>query len=340
MASVRFRTRLDLLKAIVEMVFGWGGLDRREWRQFQDRCSRQSALPAWYPYLKPDRHRVWNRFGSEERARSAKALRRYFEAVVDAPTLDLNQLFFRAFEQQGANFLAELLPDFKRRIEAESWSEVISALASFFQTEHAEPRYDPKKSGSTRRSSFRGIKHVRFAKEFKASLRRYPPGGRSGWQLVWHMIRSSAALAQWDYDFGKALRDVGVLEFLEETDSVDPTGALRAWEIRRDSFSHFVGVLSGVGWNTFDYVLRDLCYPGCLFLFKVDSTNDALIQRIASPINRDRSKYLQVLSDSGILDRYHVAVVNMAIYAFCSSSSLGFLKRIAPSTVGYEFRYQ
>ena len=118
MASVRFRTRLDLLTAIVEMVFGWGGLDRREWRQFQDRCSHLGALPAWYPYLKPDRHRVWNRFSKEERARSAKALRRYFEAVVDAPTLDLNQLFFRAFEQQGANFLAELLPDFKQRIGA------------------------------------------------------------------------------------------------------------------------------------------------------------------------------------------------------------------------------
>src|SRR5690242_4094439 len=102
MRSVRFRTRFDLLKAIVEMVFGWGGLDRREWKQFRDRCSALSALPAWYPYLKPDRHPVWNRFGSEERTRSAKALRRYFEAVVKAPTLDLNQLFFRAFEQQGA----------------------------------------------------------------------------------------------------------------------------------------------------------------------------------------------------------------------------------------------
>ena len=66
-----------------------------------------------------------------------------------------------------------------------------------------------------------------------------------------------------------------------------------------------------------------------LLLFKVDSTNDALMEKIGSPINRDRAKYLEVLSDAGILDRYPVAVVNMAIYAFCSSSCLGFLNRIA-----------
>ncbi len=148
--------------------------------------------------------------------------------------------------------------------------------------------------------------------------------------MVWHMIRSSAALAHWDYDFGNALIDIGTLDFLENTDSANPSETLRAWAVRRDKFSHFVGVLSGVGWNTFDYVLRDLDHPGCLFLFKVDSTNDALIERIASSINRDRTKYLEVLFESGIFDRYPVAVVNMAVYAFCSASCLNFLNRIAP----------
>ena len=128
--------------------------------------------------------------------------------------------------------------------------------------------------------------------------------------------------------------------FLETANFTDPAEALRAWEIRRDRFSQFVSVLSGVGWNTFDYVLRDLGYQGCLSLFKVDSTNDALVERIASPINRDRTKYLNVLWDSGIFDHYPVAVVNMSIYAFCSSTCLGFLSRISPSAGGYEFRFR
>ena len=35
--------------------------------------------------------------------------------------------------------------------------------------------------------------------------------------------------------------NVGVLDFLEGTDSVDPTGPLRAWEVRSGRFSQFVG---------------------------------------------------------------------------------------------------
>ena len=120
-----------------------------------------------------------------------------------------------------------------------------------------------------------------------------------------------------------------MLEFLENTDSRDLGEALGAWDIRKDQFNDFLDGFSGIGWNTFDYVLRDLHHPGCLFLFKVDSINDALIGKVASSINLDRSKYLSVLSDSGILDRFPIAAVNIAIYAFCSSSCLGFLSRIA-----------
>ena len=131
---------------------------------------------------------------------------------------------------------------------------------------------------------------------------------------------------------------LGYWSFWRSSNYSSPAETLLAWEIRRDRFSHFVGLLSGVGWNTFDYVLRDLGHPGCLLLFKVDSTNDAMMERIGSPINRDRSKYLDVLADLEILDRYPVAVVNMAIYAFCSGSCLGFLSRIVPSNGGYGLR--
>jgi len=57
---------------------------------------------------------------------------------------------------------------------------------------------------------------------------------------------------------------------------------LTAWDIRRDRFSGFVNGLPKVGWNTFDYTRRDLHYPGCLQLFKLDSTNTAFMEKIGA----------------------------------------------------------
>ena len=38
--------------------------------------------------------------------------------------------------------------------------------------------------------------------------------------------------------------------------------------------------LTGIGWNTFDYILQDLQYPGSLSLFKLDSTNEAFVAKV------------------------------------------------------------
>ncbi len=57
--------------------------------------------------------------------------------------------------------------------------------------------------------------------------------------------------------------------------------ALDRWRTRQVLFADFVAGLPGIGWNTFDYILRrDLPYRGCLMLFKVDSTNEDFMEKV------------------------------------------------------------
>jgi hypothetical protein len=46
-------------------------------------------------------------------------------------------------------------------------------------------------------------------------------------------------------------------------------------------------------------------------------------------LNGSRTGYLEILAQSGILDEYPVAVVDMAIYAFISRNCLGYAKHVA-----------
>jgi hypothetical protein len=141
-------------------------------------------------------------------------LKRYFGAVVDAPSLDVNQLFFRAYEQQGSNCLGELLPEYKRLLGADTWARVVAALASLLDgVEREKGTYDRAKSGGLRRSFFRGVKERAGGPELVASVKKFPPRGMNGSQLLWQMMRGCAALQKWDYDFEKALREKVSLVF-------------------------------------------------------------------------------------------------------------------------------
>lgn len=237
-------------------------MDRKEWNTFDKYATGLHALPSWYPYLRADRSAARIKMDPMERDRAVQVLKNYFQASVVWASADLNQTFFRGFEQGGTDLLRDLLPSFKRRAGLRSWSEVIACLASLAQPEHLEPRYEPKKSGSIRRSSFRNVRQLEVGSAFIRALRKYPPGGRAGWQVVWHMIRSCSALAPWEHNFAAALNDIGVLGVLQNGSGSVALDAQIAWKIRREWFSDFVARLSGVGWNTFDYMLRDLCCQG------------------------------------------------------------------------------
>jgi hypothetical protein len=320
---------------MVQMVFEWGELDVHQWDALQAKCQRLKTKPAWYPYLKYHKANVWDSFTVEEQTRAAAVLKRDFEALVDPASADRNLLLFIAFEQQGSNFVADLLPEYRQRLNASTWEQVIQALASLAPgSDDATPAYDRKQGGGLRRSFFRGIKQRPCGGELVASLRHVPPRGRTGWQLLWRLMTACASLKNNKYDFGKALDDVGVIDFLKRDYGLGGDAALQSWQDRQERFSDFVKHLPGIGWNTFDYLLRDLPYRGCLSLFKLGSNNSNFVEKVLGVrLKGNRTKYLEVLAGTGILDEYPVAVVNIAIFAFTSRNYLGYAKMLSRPTL-------
>lgn len=325
--TVQFSSRFHLLKRMVEMVFG-GAANERLFRACA--TGEQSNLrPAWFPYVKKRESSIWGKFSEQTRRDTVEVLGRYFETLFDA-TQDLNQIFFKAYEQQGANFLTSLLPEYRRQLGTDSWSAVIAALGSLFERDEPVGRYNRKESGGLRRPFYRRIRQQPSGKALIDTLKRYPPGRRSGWQLLWQMMRGCAALEKWDYDFERALSDISVIQYLEGVAKFDADAALNNWKARSERFSEFVNGLPGIGWNTFDYLLRDLPFPGCLLLFKLDSMNERFVQKVFGlALAGNRTKYLETLTQTGILDDYPPAVINIAIYAFSSPYCLGYLKSLS-----------
>jgi hypothetical protein len=94
------------------------------------------------------------------------------------------------------------------------------------------------------------------------------------------------------------LRETGIIQYPEAPVTVSGEAALECWSERRERFSEFVNGLTGIGWNnTFDYILRDLHYPGCLMLYKLDSTNETFIEQLfGRKLNDNRTKYLELLA--------------------------------------------
>jgi hypothetical protein len=190
-----------------------------------------------------------------------------------------------------------------------------------------------------RRSFFREIDKKPGGAELVQSLLKYPPRGRNGWQLLWLMMRACASLKESGYDFGKALDDPAVIESLSKDYGLGGDAALQSWQERREKFSKFVGNLPGINWNTFDYLLRDLNYPGGLCLFKLDSTNDRFVEKVFGlDLKGNRTRDLEELAGTGILEVYPVAVVNIAIFVFMSRGYVGYAKRVQASRIAVENR--
>ena len=75
--------------------------------------------------------------------------------------------------------------------------------------------------------------------------------------------------------------------------------------------------------------MRDTHYPGSLSLFKVDSTNEAFIEKVfRSKVNGNRTRYLEIFAESAILDEYPPAVIYLAIYVFTSRNGLEYLRAL------------
>jgi hypothetical protein len=331
MQPLHFASPSELIGSVVKMVFGEPPRTPRTRTPVQT----NTPSPAWCRYLPPRPGPIWKRFTAEERQRATDIIRAYFASLVDSPAQDFNLLFFRGYEQQGSNFLANILPTYKLKLGDPPWSTVVATLGTLVGSDERALRYDRKQSGTLRRSFFRDIRAKSGGRELIATLKQHPPRGRNGWQLLWQMIRGCGALESWGYDFGRALQETGVIEFLEPPVPLDGEWAIATWVDRRERFSDFVNGLPGIGWNTFDYILRDLHYPGCLSLFKLDSSNENFIEKVfGCKVSGNRTKYLEILAETGILDEYPPAVINMASYVFTSRSCLGYLRMLETDAQG------
>jgi hypothetical protein len=139
---------------------------------------------------------------------------------------DFHLLFFRGYEQQGPNFLAKIPPSYKLKLGDPPWSTVVEALGTSIPGDRKVMRYDRKQNGTLRRSFFRGIRAKRGGRELIATLKEHSPQGRNGWQLLWRMMRGAPRLKIGVFDFGRALRASGIIEFLEAPVPLDGDWAM------------------------------------------------------------------------------------------------------------------
>ncbi len=88
-----------------------------------------------------------------------------------------------------------------------------------------------------------------------------------------------------------------------------------------------------MGANTLQYVVRDLDYPGCLSLFKLESNNEKIFTLLFDEATaHSREKLVETLDRLRVVRSYPLAAINMACYAFGTRVHLnlfGSLKRTA-----------
>ena len=73
-------------------------------------------------------------------------------------------------------------------------------------------------------------------------------------------------------------------------------------------------------------------------LFKLDSTNEAFIEKVFGiKLAGNRTRCLELLAETGILEEYPPAVINIAIYVFSSRNCLGYLRMLEADPDGRGF---
>jgi hypothetical protein len=170
----------------------------------------------------PDLEEVY----SEEHLRATSIIDSLFCIPNRSTMQDFHLLFFRGYEQQGPNFLAKIPPSYKLKLGDPPWSTVVEALGTSIPGDRKVMRYDRKQNGTLRRSFFRGIRAKRGGRELIATLKEHSPQGRNGWQLLWRMMRGAPRLKIGVFDFGRALRASGIIEFLEAPVPLDGDWAM------------------------------------------------------------------------------------------------------------------
>ena len=332
---------------LIDFVFGWGEQSSPAWQKFQEWKAEQvrdgKSLPAWERFVTPtpNGQKLWRAFKPEDDPEYSYTkedyrdwLRDLFQTLFEK-ACDPDQQFFWAFEQQGGDptpFLKQL----KSSARLQTWGEVIRELGRVYLETGMNPAasYDRETMGGLEKAFWKKVEKVTLGKDVMAALQDKPVGGRTGWRLTIYLLQSCATLHQQNLTFsdwiageklGARLKS-GPHESALEWRKSWSKNQNKPWDIPNTSLR-----LPGVGPNTFEYILRDLAYPGSQHLFKVDSTNKTFVRlttlnqharEVPDQENHWREKYWKAIYGSGLLTQYPIAVINIAIYAALSEDYL------------------
>ncbi len=332
-----FRTRAATIKAIVELVFEWADPESESWQKFAAKRASMSRLPLWTRYLKDRCSPLWREFSRQQKEPAFAGLESFFSSVIEGADQDLNERFFSAYETRGGSPLdyngkPGFLKLLRRNLGVGSWSGLIRAMGQLLPPEQRNAKYDRHYAGSATAPFYGQTATTETGKQLLAAIEEAPIGGGQQWQTLWRMLRACAVLAESGCDFEAFLRESGAFEVLKTDLPTDSSANfLREWKSREQSLSKIATALPGVGANTLQYVLRDLDYPGCLSLFKLESNNEKIFSLLFGEATANsRERLVQTLVRSGVHRSYPLAVINMACYAFGTRKHLnlfGSLKR-------------
>jgi len=336
-SSMLFPTRAATVGAIVELVFEWADPENESWQKFATKRASISRLPLWTRYLNDRCSPLWREFSRQQRDRAFAGLANFFSSVVEGADQDLNERFFSAYETRGGSPLdyngkPGFLKLLRRNLDIGSWSGLIQKMGQLLPPEQRNAKYERHYAGSATAPFYRQIATTEVGKQLLAAIDEAPIGGGQQWQTLWRMLHACALLAESGGDFEAFLRESGVFEILGTDLPMDSSANfLREWKSRERVLSKIAATLPGVGANTLQYVLRDLDYPGCMSLFKLESNNQKIFTLLFGEATaKNRAKLVDTLVRSGVHRSYPLAVINMACYAFGTRKHLnlfGSLKR-------------
>lgn len=337
----------NLVSGLVEFIFGWGDPKSKAWRDYAAWFKRQKkgSLPAWTRFIKycPRSQQLWREFEPEIdpslRDRYPKEcyrcdIRNFFQDQIQRSS-DLDKKFFDGFAQMGADPLP-CIELFKSKAGLKTWDAVIRTLGNIGRnTMRLGFKYDRKTMGSLKSEFWRTTERLEYGPILIATIREKPIGGIGQYQTAIRILQSCAFLKNIEEEssFSAWIDKKGLLQRVENAQWYDGNSeAVRNWRGDwnksptepwkvPDCAHHLKG--KGLGPDTFEYIIRDAPYPGCLNLFKVDSTNQSFVKgtslanhvrdvKTSSKIGR--KEYWEALYFSGALTKFPPAVINMAIY--------------------------
>ena len=336
-----------LVSGVVQFVFGWGDPKSPAWNEFvrwrKQRIRQGKSEPSWANYVKPtpESQRLWNEFKPEidqEKTYTKEDYRRWlselFTVLLKRASNPDGQIFC-AFEVMGSDPMP-FLKAFKSSAGLKSWSAVTKELGRIYLETGmtTESTFLPEHIRGVDAQFWRhSVRRVAGGDQLVETLRDYPLKGRGGWKIVLQLLQSCASLTQEHATFSEWIQRNGWTRKLNGISQLhlewrkswahSPT---RPWEPPKLPIR-----LPGIGQNTFEYILRDLPYQNSAHLFKADSTNQAFVrgtslarhsQEVPDREQSWREKYWKAIYGSGILKKYPIAIINIAIYATGSGDEL------------------